>query len=166
MDNRLIQFAILCPEDLTGDFVLQLQYLLNIGTFWAKGRSIHDLSIALRYSSPIVAVWNGTQLIGHARAISDGIYRATLWDVVIHPDYQGRGLGRKLVQTVLAHPQLVKVERIYLTTTHQQEFYQRIGFAVNSSQTMVLVNRSTEAPSQMLVCEEIPQPQGQNSNPY
>ncbi len=34
-----------------------------------------------------------------------------------------------------------RVERVYLTTTHQQSFYERIGFELNSSSTMVLYNQ-------------------------
>jgi N-acetylglutamate synthase-like GNAT family acetyltransferase len=84
-------------------------------------------------------------MIGFARATSDGIYRATIWDVVIHPDYQGGGLGRKLVQTVLSHPLMCRVERVYLMTTHQQKFYERIGFEYNASTTMVLYNQPLES---------------------
>jgi N-acetylglutamate synthase-like GNAT family acetyltransferase len=90
----------------------------------------------------VISVWDGEQLIGFARANSDGIYRATIWDVVIHPDYQGNGLGSKLVETVLSHPRMQKVERVYLMTTHQQEFYEKIGFRVNNTTTMVLDHQS------------------------
>jgi N-acetylglutamate synthase-like GNAT family acetyltransferase len=89
----------------------------------------------------VISVWDGEQLIGFARANSDGIYRATIWDVVIHPDYQGKGLGIKLVETVLAHP-VMQVERVYLMTTHQQKFYEKIGFQTNNTTTMVLYNQS------------------------
>ncbi|MBD2344010.1 GNAT family N-acetyltransferase [Anabaena subtropica] len=120
----------------------QLQELFNISAFWAKARSIEDLSIAITNSEPVISVWDGERLIGFARATSDGIYRATIWDVVIHPDYQGNGLGSKLVETVLTHPRMRWVERIYLMTTHQQEFYEKIGFQTNNSTTMVLHNQS------------------------
>ena len=116
----------------------QLQELFNLAAFWAKGRSIEDLSIAIANSDPVISICDGEQLIGFARATSDGIYRATIWDVVIHPDYRGTGLGRKLVETVLSHPRVRRVERVYLMTTHQQEFYQKIGFQSNLSTTMVL----------------------------
>ena len=49
-------------------------------------------------------------------------------------------MGRKLVQTVLSHPLISKVERVYLTTTHQQSFYERIGFERNETTTMILHN--------------------------
>lgn len=119
----------------------QLQALFQATAFWAQDRKLDDLAIALANSKPIVSVWDGDCLIGFARATSDGIYRATIWDVVVHPDYQGAGLGRKLVETVLMHPHVNRVERVYLTTTNQQKFYQRIGFEENRSTTMVLFNR-------------------------
>ncbi len=75
----------------------QLQQLFNLSAFWAQGRSIEDLSIAIANSEPVISVSDGEQLVGFARATSDGIYRATIWDVVIHPEYRGRGLGSKLV---------------------------------------------------------------------
>lgn len=120
----------------------QLQKLFTLGAFWAKERNIEDLTEAIKNSEPVIAVWNKQQLIGFARATSDGVYRATIWDVVIHPDFRGTGLGSKLVETVLSHPRMNKVERVYLMTTHQQKFYEKIGFEQNSSTTMVIYNRS------------------------
>ncbi|MGJ5674240.1 MAG: GNAT family N-acetyltransferase [Nostochopsis sp.] len=115
----------------------QLQQLLDISAFWAKGRSIEDLGVAIANSDPVISVWDGQQLIGFARATSDCIYRATIWDVVIHPDYRGNGLGCKLLEAVMSNPRLQRVERVYLMTTHQQEFYEKIGFQQNSTTTMV-----------------------------
>jgi ribosomal protein S18 acetylase RimI-like enzyme len=123
--------------------IYQLQELFNLAAFWAKGRSIKDWAIAIANSEPVISIWEKELLIGFARATSDGIYRATIWDVVIHPEYQGKGLGNKLVETVLSHPRMQKVERVYLMTTHQQEFYKKIGFQVNNTTTMVLENQST-----------------------
>ena len=138
MNNAQILFS-----DRKSEIDLQeLRQLLNLATFWAKDRSLDDLNIAITNSNPVIAVWDGQNMIGFARATSDGIYRATIWDVVIHPEYQGSGLGSKLVETVLSHPCIHRVERVYLMTTHQQHFYQRIGFQANSTSTMVLYNQS------------------------
>ncbi|GAA6622289.1 hypothetical protein NUACC26_081110 [Scytonema sp. NUACC26] len=51
----------------------QLQQLLEIAAFWAKGRSIEDLAIAVENSDPVISVWNGERLIGFTRATSDGV---------------------------------------------------------------------------------------------
>ena len=120
--------------------LVQLQKLYKDATFWARSRSLEEIEIAVENSNPVVSVWDNDRMIGCARATSDGIYRAAIWDVVIDPDYQGFGLGRKLVEAVITHPLLSRVERIYLTTTHQQKFYQKIGFKENSTTTMVLYN--------------------------
>ena len=136
MDSRQIQF---CFDKSKIDFY-QVQELFVLGAFWAKDRTIEDIQIAIDNSNPVVTVWDRDRIIGFARATSDGVYRAGIWDVVIHPDYRGRGLGGKLVETVLTHPQVNKVERVYLTTTNQQSFYERIGFKRNDTTTMILDN--------------------------
>jgi N-acetylglutamate synthase-like GNAT family acetyltransferase len=155
MDCRQIQFCVqeqisqsktsqdeashgVCAREID---LHQLQDLFQTTAFWAQDRSLEDWEIALANSKPIVTVWDRERLIGFARATSDGIFRASIWDVVVHPDYQGAGLGRKLVETVLMHPHVNRVERVYLMTTHQQQFYERIGFEVNSTTTLVLFNR-------------------------
>lgn len=136
MDCSQIQF---CAEK-TKIELEQLQKLFNLTAFWAQERKIEDLEIAIQNSNPVISVWDGNKLIGFARATSDGIYRATIWDVIIDPEYRGAGLGSKLVETVLTHPLVNKVERVYLMTTYQQKFYQRIGFQENQTTTMVLEN--------------------------
>lgn len=139
MHHRYIRFSDR-HEDVNLD---KLQELLKTSAFWAKERTIAGLAIALSNSKPVVTAWDSDRLIGHARATSDGIYRATIWDVVIDPEYRGAGLGKKLVKTVLDHPNISNVERIYLMTTHQQKFYEQIGFEQNHSTTLVLFNKNT-----------------------
>ncbi|WP_413166565.1 GNAT family N-acetyltransferase [Capilliphycus salinus ALCB114379] len=155
-DYRHIQFC----DDRTQVDIEQLQTLFKLAAFWARERCTEDLEIAVANSNPIVTAWDGEQMIGFARATSDGIYRATIWDVVIHPDYQGGGLGRKLVQTLISHPLMCRVERVYLMTTYQQKFYERIGFEYNESTTMVLYNQPLES---LPRTEEIPVEQTANA---
>jgi ribosomal protein S18 acetylase RimI-like enzyme len=147
MDCRHIQF---CDNKSKIDFK-QLLELFQIAAFWAQSRKIEDLEVAIANSEPAISVWDGDRMIGFARATSDGIYRATIWDVIIHPDYQGAGLGRKLVETLISHPRLSRVERVYLLTTYQQGFYARIGFEYsNPSTTMVLYNNQPVAEPQFV----------------
>ena len=120
--------------------LIQLQQLLQITAFWAQTRTIEDLAVALSHSDPVVTANINDRLVGFSRATSDCIYRATIWDVVVHPEFQGSGIGRKLVETILTHPRVNRVERVYLMTTHKQRFYERIGFEVNQTTTMVLHN--------------------------
>jgi ribosomal protein S18 acetylase RimI-like enzyme len=133
--------------------LVQLQALYEQAAFWARGRRCEDLAIAIAHSNPVITAWDGDLMMGFARATSDGVYRATIWDVVVHPDYQGAGIGRKLVQTILSHPQITRVERVYLMTTNQQHFYEKIGFEVNRTTTMVLHYQPLNMPS----CDVLPE---------
>ncbi len=152
MDCSHIQF---CADKSKVDFV-QLQHLFLKTAFWAQERNIEDLKIAIANSNPVVTVWDKKCLIGFARATSDGIYRAGIWDVIVDPNYQGVGLGRKLVQTVLSHPLVSRTERVYLTTTHQQSFYERIGFERNETTTMVLYNNPESSQDLARRIQELP----------
>ena len=58
---------------------------------------------------------------------------------------RGAGLGRKLVETVISHPHMSNVERVYLMTTNQKQFYERVGFSENETTTMVLMNHPIDA---------------------
>ena len=99
----------------------------------------------------------GDRLIGFSRATSDCVYRATIWDVIVHPEFQGSGIGRKLVETILTHPRVSRVERVYLMTTHKQRFYERIGFEVNTTTTMVLYNQPLEVTCSLVEPELVEQ---------
>ena len=149
MDSRQIQFCTR-PDQID---LSQLQELLESAAFWAKERRLEELAIAIANSDPVVSVWDGEKMIGFARATSDGIYRAIIWDVVVHPDYQGVRLGKKLVETILNHPRMNRVERVYLMTSDRQHFYEQIGFQRNSSTTMVLSNRVLANSSLSLTAE-------------
>ncbi len=139
MDSRHIQFRY--TPVFTHDQLHQLCELFVAAAFWAKDRRPEEMAQAIAHSNPVVTAWDNNRLIGFSRATSDGRFRATIWDVVLHPNYQGSGLGRRLVETLIAHPHMNQVERTYLMTTHKQSFYERIGFEQNSTTTMVLYNQ-------------------------
>ena len=84
--------------------IAQIQELFKAASFWARERKIEDWEIAIGNSEPVVTVWDGSRAIGFARATSDGIYRATIWDVAIHPDYQGAGLRPPISANRLESP--------------------------------------------------------------
>jgi N-acetylglutamate synthase-like GNAT family acetyltransferase len=95
---------------------------------WARGRTIEEIRVMLENTDYYFSAWDGDRLIGFARVLTDRIYRATLWDVVVHADYQKRGVGEELVNRVLSHPVLSKVEKLWLNTRDKIGFYEKFGF--------------------------------------
>ena len=66
------------------------------------------------------------QLVGAARATSDGVFYATVLDVAVDPGFQGAGIGRKMMRELLRR---LPVQKVYLTTTPGKEgFYEKLGF--------------------------------------
>ena len=115
----------------------KLQRLLHQHTFWAGNRSLPQLRQMLAGSTAVVSLWRGKRLVGFARASSDGVFRAVLWDVVIPEDLQGQGLGRQMVEALLTTPSLRSVERVYLMTTNSAGFYRQLGFELVESQQLL-----------------------------
>lgn len=67
------------------------------------------------------------KIIGFARALSDGVFNAAIYDVVVHKNYQGRGIARTLLEDIIH--QLEDVSCIQLiATTGNEPFYEKIGF--------------------------------------
>ena len=63
---------------------------------WWPERTAEQVRAVLR-ASPAVGAWHGQDLIGFARAVTDGILRAYVEDVVVSPDWRGLGAGRALL---------------------------------------------------------------------
>ena len=106
---------------------------------WAKGRTLQGIRVMLKNTDYHFSAWDRDHLVGFSRVLTDGIYRATLWDVVVHPEFQNRGVGERLIHQILSHPVLMNVEKFWLNTLDKFSFYEKLGF-VRSDQGMVRIN--------------------------
>jgi len=97
-------------------------------TYWAKHRPRAVLEKAIEHSL-CFGVYHGSDQIGFARAITDRATVGYLADVYILEPYRRRGLGRWLVQSILAHPELKNLRRWVLLTRDMHELYRQCGFA-------------------------------------
>jgi GNAT superfamily N-acetyltransferase len=66
--------------------------------------------------------------VGFARAITDGATFAYLADVYVLEEHRGKGLGKWIVETILAHPSLQGLRRILLATRDAHKLYAQFGF--------------------------------------
>ena len=118
----------------------QLKVLLDKDTSWAKNRKIKDLKQCLANSDVIVSLWINNKILGFGRALSDGVYRSVLWDIVIDDDYQGKGYGKLIVNSLLDSKKIKPSEKVYLMTSNQKDFYCQIGFDEVYSQNLLIKN--------------------------
>ncbi len=103
---------------------------------WAKGRTLADARDMLRHTDVAITAWDGSNLIGFGRVLTDYVYRASIWDVIVDKRYQGQGVGSELVRRILHHPRLVRVELFWLCT-RMPGFYERLGFSSKTQVGMV-----------------------------
>ena len=96
-------------------------------SYWAKGRKREMIARYVQHSL-VFGIYDGPQQVGLARVISDYTTFAYLCDVFIHEDYRARGIGKWLVETVLAHPDLQGLRRWMLATQDAHGLYKQYGF--------------------------------------
>ena len=116
----------------------KLKKLLDNNAFWAKNRTINDLKKCLANSDVIVSLWVGTEIVGFGRALSDGIYRGVLWDIVIDQNYQGKGFGKLIIKDLLSSKKIQNTKKLYLMTTDKKLFYSQLGFKEVTSQNLLI----------------------------
>ncbi|MBU2552514.1 MAG: GNAT family N-acetyltransferase [Proteobacteria bacterium] len=93
------------------------------------GRERRDsghLKEAFEASYAVVYAFGADRLIGMARALCDGRYQAAVYDVVLLPEYQGRGLGREIMRRLL--DQLPVRNVILYAAPGREGFYEKFGF--------------------------------------
>ena len=116
----------------------KLQKLLENNTFWAKNRKINDLKKCLANSDVIVSLWVGNEIVGFGRALTDGIYRGVLWDIVIDQNHQGKGFGTLIVKNLLSSKKIKNTKKLYLMTTNKKLFYSQFNFKEVISQDLLI----------------------------
>lgn len=99
---------------------------------WAR-RPLRKVRKALEHSFLVVSMWEvrGTRkrLIGFARATSDYAFNATVWDVAIRPEFQGKGLGKALMNYLISKLRREDISNITLFADPQVvNFYRGLGF--------------------------------------
>ena len=133
-----LRFFGLGPNLKPTNGLKKLQKLLDKNAFWAESRTINDLKKCLANSDIVVSLWLGNEIVGFGRALTDGIYRGVLWDVVIDQDHQGKGFGSLIVKNLLSSRRIRNTKKLYLMTTNKKKFYSQFDFREVNSQDLLI----------------------------
>lgn len=118
------------------------------GEWWSRRRTKADVARLLAGSDLTVAVVaTGTDsLAAFARVLTDGACLALVLDVIVAPEHRGRGVGRLLVDGVLAHPALRDVVSVELVCQPEfVPFYAKWGFSDEVGRSRLLRRTSDPA---------------------
>jgi GNAT superfamily N-acetyltransferase len=105
---------------------------LYAATWWAPDRSGPDVAKMLAATDLVFALIDRSddRLVGFARVLTDDTYLAVVLDVVVASEYRERGLGRMLLNAIVAHPRLSAVQSLELVCQPELiPFYRRWGFS-------------------------------------
>ena len=145
------------PAIRRGDLVTPAEYRSLLAA--VKWRPLEEDDVAV--ASALGASWNVTArapdggLVGLARVLDDGVLYASVWDVIVRPERQRRGIGRALLTAVLeqtAGRRLVSL----VSTAAGDALYRSAGFAETDGRSTALFRRAPEP-------EQLPTP---GSSPY
>ena len=113
--------------ELTPSDAPELTALYEEYEWWAD-RTVEDVRDALSNTAVAVGIRDEGDLVAAARVVTDGVYYAKLYDVVVAESRRGEDVGTELVDAVVSHPAL---DGVFLSVTCREglvEFYERAGF--------------------------------------
>jgi ribosomal protein S18 acetylase RimI-like enzyme len=139
-DSHKPEIVIVCSKDIPPNELQEL--CASVG--WVR-RDPLLLKQALLNSTVVVSAWNtnarahkeeeieqfqaSNKLVGFARATGDGIFNATIWDVVVHPAYQDKGVGKLIMSTLVKELDKLGISLVTLMSEPAYErFYKKFGF--------------------------------------
>lgn len=91
----------------------------------------------VEHTNLFITAWDGEQLVGCGRVLTDYVYRASIWDVIVDRQYQGQDIGSEIINRILSHTTLRRVELFWLCTRDHQAFYETLGFSAKEQTGMV-----------------------------
>ena len=100
---------------------------LLTGAGWVSKRTPSDSAEAERNSLTLYEYDDDDAPVGVIRAITDKVTVTYLCDLFVTETHRGRGLGRKLMERLLQHPDVAETT-IVLITAGAEEFYRKFNF--------------------------------------
>jgi ribosomal protein S18 acetylase RimI-like enzyme len=113
---------------------------------YTNEREKPKLPQALENSTYVVSAWDGNQLIGLARCLSDDVSIFYLQDILVHPDFQHQGVGRQLLSNCLERFEHVRM-KVLLTENEEKQikFYESMGYKNTKDLHQIQLNAFVQA---------------------
>ncbi|MDK0697125.1 GNAT family N-acetyltransferase [Clostridium perfringens] len=119
---------VILKKDLIKD-IKSISSLYESTGWFDYTEDLEKLEEAFKNSLKIISAWHEEKLIGLIRVVGDGLTIIYIQDIVVLPEYQGNGIGRGLIYSVLDEYKDVK-QKILISEDKDSsiEFYKNIGF--------------------------------------
>ena len=128
------------PERLDIDLIHRF---LAQDSYWARGIPRAVVERSLRHSL-CFGLYHGRRQVAFARVIPDFATFGYIGDVFVVPEHRGRGLGKRLMRDILAHPDLAGFRRWLLATNDAHGLYTQFGFTPLARPEQMMEKRDPE----------------------
>ncbi len=115
---------------LTPSQIDQLVQLFQ-AEWWTRDRTRTDVEKILQLEGPIFAFIDPSNedLVAFARILTDGVYKAMIFDIIVKSTWRKTGLGRMLIEAVINDPAIINVKHHELYCLKEMiPFYEKWGF--------------------------------------
>lgn len=125
----MIYYQEISPEVLSDELLSQVKIIYASENWSAYLQDDAKLERAFKQSLYLLGAFSGEQLIGFVRCVGDGEHVILVQDLIVHADYQKKGIGTTLFQK--AQTQYKDVRQFFVVTdlysSHLHMFYQSMG---------------------------------------
>ena len=128
----------------------ELSHLYLIAPLGQKSPS--DLQVSFSNSMFKCFVYEAGKLVTAGRALADGVDCSYICDVAVHPEYQGKGLGRQVVMKLVEFSKEHRKIILY-AAVGKEPFYLKLGFK-RMATAMAIFKNQAQAIANGLVVDE------------
>ncbi|MFQ5568448.1 MAG: GNAT family N-acetyltransferase [Rhodothermales bacterium] len=100
--------------------------------WWTRGRTREEIDTMLSFSDVVFGFCepDTDRLAAFARVLTDRVYKAFIFDVIVDASHRNQGVGRTLMEAICEHPALAEVRHVELYCLPELiPFYQQWGFS-------------------------------------
>ncbi len=126
----------------TKEFTSEQLQSLFLSVEWSSGNYPDKLVVAMKNAHSVYSAWNDDKLVGLINCLSDGIMTAYFHYLLVSPEYQDKGIGKKLVeQMLLAYKDYAR--KVLVAYDSEIGFYEKCGFEVGKGTPMFITYLTT-----------------------
>jgi GNAT superfamily N-acetyltransferase len=113
---------------------------LFLSVEWSSGHFPEKLVIAMKNFETVYSAWDGEKLVGLVCAMDDGIMNAYVHYLLVHPDYQLKGIGKQLVERIKNHyKDYMRI--VVVAYDAEMKFYEYCGFEKSDDASPMFITK-------------------------
>lgn len=121
-------------NDTKKDLPSEQLHKLFMSVGWSDGSETSDMiknyNIPFTNSTLVLSAWENECLIGAVRVLSDKMFRSIIYDLLVLPEFQNKGIGKELLKRCIEH--FPNSQWLVQTTEKISSYYEKNGFEVNN----------------------------------